>query len=43
MMPRLGGSVGFIHQKVAGLIPSEGKYLGCGFYPPVGQVEEATD
>ena len=32
-----------IHQKVAGLIPHQGTYLGCGFDPWSGHAWEATD
>ena len=31
------------HQKVGGLIPSQGTYLGCGFDPQLGQTWEATN
>ena len=29
--------------KVAGVIPGQGAYLGCGFNPQAGRVGEATD
>ena len=32
-----------VHQKAAGLIPSQGTYLGCRFDPRWGCVQEATD
>lgn len=32
-----------VHQKVAGLIPRRGTYLGCGSDPRLGHVREATD
>ena len=32
-----------IHQKVAGSIPGQGTYLGCGFDLRSGRVWEATD
>ena len=32
-----------LHQKVAGLIPGQGTYLGCGFNPQSGCVWEATN
>ena len=32
-----------VHQKVAGSIPSQDTYLGCGFDPQSGQAQEATD
>ena len=31
------------HQKVAGSIPGEDIYLGCGFSPWKGCAQEATD
>ena len=31
-----------MHQKVAGSVPSQGMYLGCGFDPWSGCVREAT-
>ena len=31
-----------IHQKVAGSIPSQSTYLGCGFNPQLGAVQEET-
>ena len=33
---------GPVHQKVAGSIPDQGTYLGCGCDPWVGCVQEAT-
>ena len=33
----------FVHQKVVGLIPSQGTYLGHGFNPRLGHAWEATD
>ena len=32
-----------LHEKVDGSIPSHGIYLGCGFYPYLSHVQEATD
>ena len=32
-----------IYQKVAGLIPSQGTYLGCRLDPRVGHIWEATN
>ena len=32
-----------VQQKVAGLIPGQGTCLGCGFDPPSGHLQEATD
>ena len=32
-----------MHQKVVGVMPSQGKHLGCGFIPQLGCLQEATD
>ena len=32
-----------IHQKVVGSIPGQGTYLGCGFHPHSGHIQEATN
>ena len=32
-----------IQQKVAGSNPGQGPYLGCGFDPQLGHIQEATD
>ena len=31
-----------VHQKVVGLIPGQGTYLGCVFDPHLGCIQEAT-
>ena len=47
-LPWPGGSDGWsvvpysYIKKVAGSIPVQGTYLGCGFNPPSGCVQEAT-
>ena len=42
--PWRGGSVGCpIYQKVAGLIPGQGAFVGCGFDPSLGHIQEAAD
>ena len=41
----MAGSVGAssMHQKVVGLIPIQGTYLGCAFDPQLRRVHEVTD